>query len=81
NGINEVDDGAQELLDGMQKFDSEGIQKLADVFGDDLGSVIDRLDAVMDAGADYTSFTGSGNANDSVKFVIKTSEVGTDSAN
>ena len=81
DGAGELDDGAQELLDGMQKFDSEGIQKLAEVFGSDLTSVIDRLDALMDAGADYTSFTGSGNANDSVKFVIKTSEVGTDSAN
>lgn len=81
DGAGELDDGAQDLLDGMQKFDSEGIQKLADVFGNDLPSVIDRLDALVDAGADYTSFTGSGNANDSVKFVIKTSEVGTDSAN
>ncbi len=81
DGAGELDNGAQDLLDGMQKFDSEGIQKLADVFGNDLPSVIDRLDALVDAGADYTSFTGNGNANDSVKFVIKTSEVGTDSAN
>ena len=81
DGAGELDNGAQDLLEGMQKFDSEGIQKLADVFGNDLPSVIDRLDALVDAGADYTSFTGNGNANDSVKFVIKTSEVGTDSAN
>lgn len=81
DGAGELDNGAQDLLDGMQKFDSEGIQKLADVFGNDLPSVIDRLDAIVDAGADYTSFTGSGNSNDSVKFVIKTSEVGSDSAN
>ena len=81
DGAGELDNGAQDLLDGMQKFDSEGIQKLADVFGNDLPSVIDRLDALVDAGADYTSFTGSGNSNDSVKFVIKTSEVGSDSAN
>ncbi len=79
DGTVDLDDGAQELLDGMTEFDSEGIQKLADIFGNDLGNVIDRLDAVMDAGADYTSFTGSGNSNDSVKFVIKTSEVGSDS--
>ena len=81
DGAGELDNGAQDLLDGMQKFDSEGIQKLADVFGNDLPSVIDRLDAIVDAGADYTSFTGGGNPGDSVKFVIKTSEVGTDSAN
>lgn len=81
DGAGELDNGAQDLLDGMQKFDSEGIKKLADVFGNDLPSVIDRLDAIVDAGADYTSFTGSGNSNDSVKFVIKTSEVGSDSAN
>lgn len=81
DGAGELDNGAQDLLDGMQKFDSEGIQKLADVFGNDLPSVIDRLDAIVDAGADYTSFTGGGNPGDSVKFVIKTSEVGSDSAN
>lgn len=82
SGAAELDDGAQELLDGMTEFDEEGIQKLADVFGDDLDEVIDRLNAVMDAGSEYSTFSGASEDMDSsVKFIIKTGAINTASEN
>ncbi|MDY3926307.1 MAG: hypothetical protein SOZ12_03090, partial [Anaerotignum sp.] len=72
-GALQLDDGAQELLDGMTKFKEEGIDKLADLFGDNLTDVIDRLKEVCDAGAEYSSFAGNDdNGTNTVKFIFKT---------
>lgn len=83
NGVNtlqtgalQLDDGAQELLDGMTKFKEEGIDKLADLFGDNLTDVIDRLKEVCDAGAEYSSFAGNDdNGTNTVKFIFKTDAI------
>lgn len=83
NGVNtlqtgavKLDDGAQELLDGMTKFKEEGIDKLADLFGDNLTDVIDRLKEVCDAGAEYSSFAGNDdNGTNTVKFIFKTDAI------
>ncbi|WP_024866445.1 hypothetical protein [Butyrivibrio sp. FCS014] len=71
-----LDDGVQELLDGMIKFDEEGIQKLYDAFDGDLTDFADRLNAIQKAGSNYNSFGGTEEGVDSsVKFVIKTGAV------
>ena len=63
----------------MEKFKSEGIDKLAEVFGGELEDVLDRLTAISDAGTAYRSFSGtSENENDSVKFIFKTESVKAD---
>ena len=75
-GALQLDDGAQELLDGMTKFKEEGIDKLADLFGDNLTDVIDRLKEVCDAGAEYSSFAGNDdNGTNTVKFIFKTDAI------
>ncbi len=76
DGAVKLDDGAQELLDGMTKFKEEGIDKLADLFGDNLTDVIDRLKEVCDAGAEYSSFAGNDdNGTNTVKFIFKTDAI------
>lgn len=75
-GAIQLDDGAQELLDGMTKFKEEGIDKLADLFGDNLTDVVDRLKEVCDAGAEYSSFAGNeDNGTNTVKFIFKTDAI------
>ena len=76
DGAVKLDDGAQELLDGMTKFKEEGIDQLADLFGDHLTDVIDRLKEVCDAGAEYSSFAGNeDNGTNTVKFIFKTDAI------
>ena len=79
DGAVKLDDGTLKLLEGMDKFRSEGIDRLAEVFGGELEDVLDRLTAISDAGTGYRSFSGtSDNENDSVKFIFRTEGVKAD---
>ena len=76
DGINALAEGSHQLYDGMQTFDSDGIQKLTELMGDEAQTLIERFDAVLQAGRDYETFTGlSENASGSVKFIIETEPV------
>lgn len=73
DGVSELKDGAEELRDGMEEFNEEGIQKLEDIFIDDMDKMIERLRLLQDMGNDYKSFTGiTDEMNGDVKFIIKT---------
>ncbi len=79
DGVGKLDDGADELYNGMVKFNDEGISKLVDAFSGDTQDLLDRIDAVVQAGENYKTFTGL--AQDqvgSVKFIIKTDSVKAD---
>ncbi len=79
DGVGKLDDGADELYNGMVKFNEEGISKLVDAFSGDTKDLFDRIDAVVQAGENYKTFTGL--AQDqvgSVKFIIKTDSVKAD---
>ena len=76
DGVDQLDDGADELYNGVVKFNEEGISKLVDAFNGDAKDLLDRIDAVVQAGENYTTFTGL--AKDqvgSVKFIKKTDAV------
>ncbi len=76
DGIVQLDDGVVELLDGVRKLDKEGIKKLYDAFDGDLTDFANKLTAIQEAGASYTSFAGTNdNENSNVKFIIKTAGV------
>ena len=76
DGTTKLADGSTELADGMEEFDEEGIQKIADLTGDDLTALMDRLDAVTEADKDYTAFDGwEKDINGSVKFIIETAAI------
>lgn len=76
NGVTQLRDGAMELSDGLKEFDEQGVQKLVDAFGGDLGALMDRLDAVKAVSERYTSFSGiSPDMDGQVKFVWRTDAV------
>jgi putative membrane protein len=75
-GANELSDGAEELNSGMIEFDEEGIQKLTGTLDGDVSSIIDRIDAVFDAGDNYSTFTKLADGQEGrVKFIIRTGSV------
>lgn len=76
DGVDQLDDGADALYNGVVKFNEEGISKLVDAFNGDAKDLIDRIDAVVQAGENYTTFTGlAKDQAGSVKFIIKTDAV------
>ncbi len=76
NGVTELADGCLTLKDGLFQFDEEGIHKLTSLVEDDTQEIVDRLQAVLDAGKEYKTFTRLPEGMDgSVKFIIKTDSV------
>lgn len=72
-GVGELLGGSQDLRDGMKELDEEGIQKIADLAGDDLQQVIKQFKAVKEADEKYQSYSGmKEGAKGSVKFIIET---------
>jgi putative membrane protein len=77
DGAQQLTSGANDLMDGMMKFDTDGIRKLTSMFGSNVTDVINRLQAVEKAGAEYNTFTGTADTeNSSVKFIYKTDSIG-----
>lgn len=58
DGVTRLRDGSMELSDGLRQFREEGIQKLADALGGDLGQLNSRLKAIREAAQNYRSFSG-----------------------
>jgi putative membrane protein len=72
DGVDELDDGSHELSDGMTEFDEKGISKIVNSYNGDIKPLADRLQATLDAGADYQTFTAlADGVNGSVKFIYK----------
>ncbi len=77
DGAKELADGTVTLADGMDEYSREGIGKLLDALDDaDLTTVYEKLGAMVDAAAQYKSFTGVNDEMDaSVTFIIRTESV------
>ena len=76
DGIGKLSDGVDDLYEGMDKFDQKGIQKLNNVYEDDIKTLKTRLEKLTDMSKDYTNFSGISKGMDGkVKFVIETAEV------
>ncbi len=75
-GAGTLADGNRQLADGMSEFKTSGIDKLTDVFDNDIQSVKSRIDAMSDLGKSYKSFAGIREGmNGSTKFIIETEGV------
>lgn len=75
-GTTKLKEGSTELSEGMAKFDEEGVQKITEIFGDELQNLLDRLSAVADADSAYKAFDGQNeNENGKVKFIIETAGI------
>lgn len=72
DGAGELSDGANKLADGVVEFNDEGISKIVNAYDGDLKPLADRLQAIIDAGNDYQTFTGlAKDSKGSVKFIYK----------
>lgn len=72
DGVNQLDTGSHTLADGMVQFNESGINKLVNAYTGDLKPLASRLQAVLDAGEDYQSYTDvADGVNGSVKFIYK----------
>ena len=67
--MEELKDGADELKEGMEKLDEEGIQEIAGAMNEDVLDTIERLEQIRDAGMDYRLFGDSSTAGDG-KFIF-----------
>ncbi len=75
-GVEKLDDGSKELMDGMVQFDEDGIQKLMDAYDGDVKTLLNKLEAVANAGKDYQTFTKTAEGTKgSVKFIFRTEAV------
>lgn len=78
-GIDKLAEGSGTLRDGMQEFDEEGIQKISDLAGDDLQTVINHFKAVKKADKNYSSFSGKQkDSKGSVRFIWETEAIETE---
>ena len=76
DGVGELSDGAHQLADGITEFSEDGIDEIINSYNGDIEPLIDRIQAVLDAGADYQTYTDiADGVNGSVKFIIKTDAV------
>lgn len=75
-GVEKLDSGSRELMDGMLEFDEEGIRKLTDAYDGDVKELLNRLEAVVNAGKEYQTFTKTADGTaGSVKFIFRTEAV------
>ncbi len=73
SGMEQLLSGSKTLEDGMNKFDEEGIQKIADFYNGDVTEFIENIKAIADASKEYNTFTKlAENQTGTVKFIITT---------
>ena len=81
DGVDKLADGSKKLADGMVEFNEEGINKIVNSYNGDLKPLTNRLQALLDAGADYQTFTDIADGNTgNVKFIYKLASIESDDA-
>lgn len=79
DGVVKLDDGAHELADGLEEFDEKAISKIVDAYNGDIKDLVDRLEAIAQAGDDYTTFSGAAEDTDTMtKFIFRTAAISAD---
>ncbi len=78
DGADTLAEGSHTLADGIVEFNEKGINKILDAYNGDIKPLANKLQATLDAGADYQSYAGiADGANGSVKFVYKLGSIKT----
>ena len=76
DGVNLLSDGAHQLADGIVTFNEDGIEKIINSYNGDMEPLMDRVQATLDAGGGYQSYTDiADGVNGSVKFIYKTEAI------
>lgn len=72
DGVDQLADGSDELADGMAQFNEEAIDQLVNTYNGDVKNLADRIQAVLDAGKDYQTYSGLADGQTgSVKFIYR----------
>lgn len=75
-GSKTLADGAHTLADGMVQFNEEGINKILNAYNGDLKPFTDKLQAVIDAGEEYQTYSAIADGQTgSVKFIYKLASI------
>lgn len=75
-GSKTLSEGTHTLADGMVQFNEEGINKILDAYNGDLKPFTDKLQAVIDAGEEYQTYSAIADGQTgSVKFIYKLASI------
>ena len=75
-GSKTLSEGAHTLADGMVQFNEEGINKILDAYNGDLKPFTKKLQAVIDAGEEYQTYSAIADGQTgSVKFIYKLASI------
>ncbi len=75
-GSKTLSEGAHTLADGMVQFNEEGINKILDAYNGDLKPFTDKLQAVIDAGEEYQTYSAIADGQTGcVKFIYKLASI------
>lgn len=75
-GSKTLSEGAHTFADGMVQFNEEGINKILDAYNGDLKPFTDKLQAVIDAGEEYQTYSAIADGQTgSVKFIYKLASI------
>lgn len=75
-GSKTLSEGAHTLADGMVQFNEEGINKILDAYNGELKPFTDKLQAVIDAGEEYQTYSAIADGQTgSVKFIYKLASI------
>lgn len=75
-GSKTLADGAHTLADGMVQFNEEGINKILGAYNGDLKPFTNKLQAVIDAGEEYQTYSAIADGQTgSVKFIYKLASI------
>lgn len=75
-GSKTLSEGAHTLADGMVQFNEEGINKILDAYNGDLKTFTNKLQAVIDAGEEYQTYSAIADGQTgSVKFIYKLASI------
>lgn len=75
-GSKTFSEGAHTLADGMVQFNEEGINKILDAYNGDLKTFTNKLQAVIDAGEEYQTYSAIADGQTgSVKFIYKLASI------
>lgn len=72
DGVDKLSDGSGELADGMAQFNEKAIDKIANSYNGDVKELTNKIQAVLDAGHDYQTYTAiADGTTGTVKFIYK----------
>lgn len=78
-GVDQLNEGAHTLADGLRTLSEDAIDRMVNSYNGDVKEMVNRLQAVLDAGNDYQSFSSKADdTKGSVRFIYKLASINKD---